>query len=114
MGLSSRSGSTAGVFTMPDLAVHVADPGVHHAPIWVFTMLRFRCSRWREIRNEGSGVTEGACKSLITSRTKRSGQRWRPRGISAVLALRSLLNSDRLERFWPIFAKSYTTTCAAA
>ena len=64
--------------------------------------------------HQGSGVTEGACKSLITSRTKRSGQRWRPRGISAVLALRSLLNSDRLDRFWPIFAKSYTATCAAA
>jgi hypothetical protein len=64
--------------------------------------------------HEGSGVTEGACKSLITSRTKRSGQRWRPRGISAVLALRSLLNSDRLDKFWPIFAQSYTATCAAA
>ena len=32
--------------------------------------------------HKGSGVTEGACKSLITKRTKRSGQRFRPRGMS--------------------------------
>jgi hypothetical protein len=28
--------------------------------------------------HSGSGVTEGACKSLIAARAKRSGQRWRP------------------------------------
>lgn len=53
----------------------------------------------------GSGVTEGACKSLITARTKRSGQRWRERGIEAVLALRSIVNSDRWPRFWRSFAR---------
>jgi len=53
----------------------------------------------------GSGVTEGACKSLITRRTKRSGQRWRERGIEAVLALRSIVHSDRWPRFWRSFAK---------
>ncbi len=53
----------------------------------------------------GSGVTEGACKSLITQRTKRSGQRWRERGIEAVLALRSIVHSDRWPRFWRSFAK---------
>lgn len=64
--------------------------------------------------HEGSGVTEGACKSLITSRTKRSGQRWRPRGIGAVLALKSLVESDRLHRFWPIFAERYVSKPLAA
>jgi hypothetical protein len=53
----------------------------------------------------GSGVTEGACKSLITQRTKRSGQRWRQRGIEAVLGLRSIVHSDRWPRFWRSFAK---------
>jgi hypothetical protein len=62
----------------------------------------------------GSGVTEGACKSLIAMRAKRSGQRWRPRGIEAVLALRSLLESDRLEPFWRIFRSRYTAKCLAA
>jgi hypothetical protein len=50
--------------------------------------------------HQGSGVTEGACKSLITMRAKRSGQRWRRVGISSVLAIRSLLESDRLPAFW--------------
>jgi hypothetical protein len=59
---------------------------------------------------QGSGVTEGACKSLITMRAKRSGQRWRPAGISAVLAIRCLLDSDRLELFWPRFAKRFQAT----
>ena len=62
----------------------------------------------------GSGVTEGACKSLVAKRTKRSGQRWRPRGISAVLALRSLLDSERLEPFWDLFAQRYVKHVAAA
>ena len=64
--------------------------------------------------HKGSGVTEGACKSLIAKRTKRSGQRFRPRGISAVLAVRSLLDSDRLPRFWEIFTQRYVAQCCAA
>jgi hypothetical protein len=48
--------------------------------------------------HKGSGVTEGACKSLIAKHTARGGQRFRPRGISAVLAVLSLLDSDRLAR----------------
>src|SRR6478752_405396 len=37
-------------FTMPETGVHVADLGVHDAPIWVFTMPRSRCSRSRDFR----------------------------------------------------------------
>jgi hypothetical protein len=59
---------------------------------------------------QGSGVTEGGCKSLITMRAKRSGQRWRPVGISSVLAIRSLLNSDRLLAFWSRFSRRFITT----
>jgi hypothetical protein len=59
---------------------------------------------------QGSGVTEGACKSLITMRAKRSGQRWRPVGIGAVLAVRSLLDSDRFPAFWSHFARRFVET----
>ena len=48
----------------------------------------------------GSGITEAACKSVIKKRTNDSGQRWRPKGLDAVLTLRSLQMSERLPRFW--------------
>jgi hypothetical protein len=62
----------------------------------------------------GSGVTEGACKSLITMRAKRSGQRWYHDGLTAVLTLRALHQSDRLDRFWERFARRYSANVAAA
>ena len=62
----------------------------------------------------GSGVTEGACKSLITTRAKRSGQRWHEPGISAVLTLRSLVASERFDAFWKRFARRYAPLAAAA
>lgn len=48
----------------------------------------------------GSGVTKGVCKSLIMLRAKRSGQRWPPKGIHAVLTLRTLVLNDRGAPFW--------------
>jgi hypothetical protein len=81
--------------------------------ICIFRRFRYASAKKRGL-HQGSGVTEGACKTLITKRTKRSGQRWRPRGISAVLALRSLLESDRLDRFWPLFAARYQKLPVAA
>ena len=63
----------------------------------------------------GSGVTEGACKSVIKLRTNGSSQRWRPTGLKAVLTLRSMHMSDRLPRFWANFARGYrkeVTLCA--
>ena len=55
----------------------------------------------------GSGVTEGACKSVIEMRTNGSSQRWRPQGLEAVLTLRSMHMSDRLPRFRANFARGY-------
>ena len=63
----------------------------------------------------GSGVTEGACKSVIAMRTKGGGQRWRPEGLEAILTLRAVHRSDRLPRFWANFARAYrkeVTRCA--
>jgi hypothetical protein len=62
----------------------------------------------------GSGVTEGACKSMITMRAKRSGQRWKRAGISAVLSLRSIVESGRFEAFWKRFARRYAPLARAA
>jgi len=61
----------------------------------------------------GSGPTEGACKSLVAARAKRSGQRWSQRGITAALHLRSIHQSDRFNAFWPIFASRYRATSLA-
>jgi hypothetical protein len=55
----------------------------------------------------GSGVAEGAYKSVIQQRTNGRSQRWRPHGLAAVLTLRSLHASDRLPPFWAHFARTY-------
>jgi len=55
----------------------------------------------------GSGITEGACKSVIAARAKRSGQRWSQRGLTAALHLRSIHQSDRFDPFWSFFSQYY-------
>lgn len=55
----------------------------------------------------GSGVTEGACKSVVNVRAKRSGQRWSQRGLTAVLHLRAVHESNRFDGFWSFFARRY-------
>lgn len=73
--------------------------------------------RYRTLRRKGlpvgSGLTEGACKSVIGQRTCGSGQRWRPEGIGAVLTLRAIHRSDRLSRFWHQLSKNYTAKISA-
>jgi hypothetical protein len=63
-----------------------------------------RYMRYASLRQKGlptgSGATEGACKSLIMTRTKGCGQRWHSRGVNSVLSLRSLYMSERLVPFW--------------
>ena len=49
----------------------------------------------------GSGVTEAACKTLIKQRLCCSGMKWKERGSSIVLSLRSLvLTPGRWHQFW--------------
>jgi hypothetical protein len=55
----------------------------------------------------GSGATEGACKSVINMRAKRSGQRWHDAGVTAVLTLRAIHQSGRLPCFWSHLRKRY-------
>ena len=55
----------------------------------------------------GSGVVEAACKTLVSSRLKRSGMRWGIAGGQAVLTLRSVMQSDRWERAWFLFRNDF-------
>jgi len=57
----------------------------------------------------GTGVTEAACKTLITARMKRSGAVWGEAGGQAVLTLRALAKSDgeRFDRAWKLLAGSF-------
>jgi len=55
----------------------------------------------------GSGATEGACKSLVAVRAKRSGQRWHDEGVSAALELRAIQQSERLPGFWRHLHRRY-------
>lgn len=55
----------------------------------------------------GSGVTEGACKSVIARRAKGCGQRWHEDGLGAALTLRAIHRSDRLPRFWKSLSRRY-------
>jgi hypothetical protein len=48
----------------------------------------------------GSGVAEAACKTVVSTRAKRSGMRWTPDGLDAVLALRTSVLNQSYESFW--------------
>jgi len=48
----------------------------------------------------GSGVIEAGCKSLIGLRLKQSGMEWSVRGANAIIALRCMIQSGRLEEYW--------------
>ena len=58
----------------------------------------------------GSGVTEGACKSVVNVRAKRSGQRWSQRGLTAALHLRAVHESNRFDAFWSFLSRRYRAT----
>lgn len=62
----------------------------------------------------GSGATEGACKSLVTVRFKRSGQRWFESGVRPCLSLRALHLGQRLRPTFARVAARRTATLAAA
>jgi hypothetical protein len=48
----------------------------------------------------GSGVMEAGCKTLIGLRLKQSGMEWSLRGANAVVTLRCVLKSGRLQEYW--------------
>jgi len=48
----------------------------------------------------GSGIAEAACKTVVSTRAKRSGMRWTPQGLDAVLALRTCVLNQSYNSFW--------------
>ncbi len=55
----------------------------------------------------GSGVTEAACKTLVTQRLKCSGMRWRIKGGQGVLTIRGLIQSNRFDSGWQLVSNTY-------
>jgi hypothetical protein len=54
----------------------------------------------------GSGATEGTC-GLMQQRVKRRGQSWQPKGLRAIMTLRSLVLSARWDSAWQIYAAAH-------
>jgi hypothetical protein len=48
----------------------------------------------------GSGVMEAGCKTVIGLRMKQSGMEWSLRGANAIISLRCVVKSSRLEDYW--------------
>ena len=55
----------------------------------------------------GSGVTEAACKTLVTQRLKCSGMRWKIKGGQGVLTVRGLIQSNRFDSGWRLLSGTY-------
>src|SRR5439155_26180552 len=48
----------------------------------------------------GSGIAEAACKTVVATRLKRSGMRWTPEGLDALLPLRTSVLNQTYDDFW--------------
>jgi hypothetical protein len=55
----------------------------------------------------GSGVTEAACKTLVTQRLQCSGMRWKTAGGQGVLTIRGLIQSNRFDSGWQLLSNTY-------
>jgi len=53
----------------------------------------------------GSGIAEAACKTVVSTRAKRSGMRWTPGGLATILAIRTALLSQQFEQRWLVYGK---------
>ncbi len=72
--------------------------------------------RYHEFRAQGlhigSGVVEGACKTVVGIRLKQGGMRWTKDGADTVMALRSCILSGRYENFWEWRSEARSATAA--
>jgi len=57
-------------------------------------------ARLQEGRAIGSGMVEGACKTVVGKRLKQTGARWRVRHAERMVALCGLLYSDLWDDYW--------------
>jgi hypothetical protein len=56
--------------------------------------------RLRQGQSIGSGMVEGACKTVVGKRLKQTGARWRVRHAERMVALCGLLYSDLWDTYW--------------
>ncbi len=62
---------------------------------------RMRYPQFRALGMQiGSGVAEAACKTVVSTRAKRSGMRWTPQGLDALLPLRTAVLNGSFDAFW--------------
>ena len=54
----------------------------------------------RQGMHVGSGIAEAACKGVVATRLKRSGMRWTPEGLDALLPLRTSVLNQTYDEFW--------------
>ena len=55
----------------------------------------------------GTGLTEAACKTLVTQRLKQSGTRRGQEGGQAILNLRGWAQSERFDQAWALLAATF-------
>lgn len=53
----------------------------------------------------GSGIAEAACKTVVSTRTKRCGMRWTLAGLDAILALRTAFLNRSFDQRWDRLAQ---------
>jgi len=75
----------------------LADLRAYLAPHAGHTGYAGRLGRGQSI---GSGMVEGACKTVVGRRLKQTGARWRVRHAEQMVALCGLLYSDLWEEYW--------------
>ena len=56
--------------------------------------------RLAEGRSIGSGMVEGACKTVVGRRLKQTGARWKVRRVERMAALCCVLYGDQWETYW--------------
>lgn len=56
----------------------------------------------------GSGKVESSCKSIVGTRLKGPGMRWRPYGTTALCQLRALFKSEQI--LWTLYWQAYAKT----
>ena len=71
--------------------IHYFEPHQAH------TNYRERLAQGRSI---GSGMIEGACKTVVGKRLKQTGARWRVRHAERMVALCGVLYGDHWDRYW--------------
>lgn len=104
----------AGVGTVIRSLIHLRDK--HPRSTRIATELAYfrkrrRRMRYAEMKAQGlpigTGVTEAACKTLVTQRLKQSGMRWGQEGGQAILNLRGWAQSERFDRAWALLAATF-------